>query len=106
MEEWLPEFGTRDYAVDAKIGVIYAIKGKRWDRLGPKAFVSKEPVDKRTPVMGPIDKPVQSPDSKQPVQWQIPQEKVQFVFYIPPEAESLPRPDPNIPRSLLHQKES
>ena len=29
MEEWLPEFGTRDYAVDAKIGVIYAIKGEK-----------------------------------------------------------------------------
>ena len=52
MEEWLPEFGTRDYAVDAKIGVIYAIKGKRWDRLGPKAFVSREPVDKGTPCDG------------------------------------------------------
>ena len=35
MEEWLTEFGTRDYAVDAKIGVIYAIKGKDgidWDQ--------------------------------------------------------------------------
>ena len=30
IEEWLQEFGTRDYVVDANIGVIYAIKGKRW----------------------------------------------------------------------------
>ena len=28
IEEWLQEFGTRDYAVDTHIGVIYAIKGK------------------------------------------------------------------------------
>ena len=48
MDEWLQEFGTRDYAVDAKIGVIYAIKGKRWVRLGTKAFVSEEPVNKGT----------------------------------------------------------
>ena len=95
MEEWLPEFGTRDYAVDAKIGVIYAIKGKRWDRLGPKAFVSKEPVDKGTPVMGPIDKPVQSPDSKQPVPMAESTRKGPIMYSnVPPEAESLPRPDP------------
>ena len=95
MEEWLPEFGTRDYAVDAKIGVIYAIKGKKWDRLGPKAFVSKEPVDKGTPVMGPIDKPVQSPDSKQPVPMAESTRKGPIMYSnIPPEAESLPRPDP------------
>ena len=95
MEEWLPEFGTRDYAVDAKIGVIYAIKGKRWDRLGPKAFVSKEPVDKGTPVMGPIDKPVQSPDSKQPIPMAESTRKGPIMYSnVPPEAESLPRPDP------------
>ena len=95
MEEWLQEFGTRDYAVDAKIGVIYAIKGKRWDRLGPKAFVSKEPVNKGTPVMGPIDKPVHSPDSKQPVPVAESTRKDPTVYSnVPPEAESLPRPDP------------
>ena len=95
MEEWLPGFGTRDYAVDAKIGVIYAIKGKRWDRLGPKAFVSKEPVGKGTPVMGPIDKPVQSPDSKQPIPVAESTRKDPTVYSnVPPEAESLPRPDP------------
>ena len=95
MEEWLQEFGTGDYAVDAKIGVIYAIKGKRWDRLGPKAFVSKEPVNKGTPVMGPIDKPVHSPDSKQPVPVAESTRKDPTVYSnVPPEAESLPRPDP------------
>ena len=95
IEEWLQEFGTRDYAVDAKIGVIYAIKGKRWDRLGPKAFVSKEPVNKGTPVMGPIDKPVHSPDSKQPVPVAESTRKDPTVYSnVPPEAESLPRPDP------------
>ena len=95
MEEWLQEFGTRDYAVDAKIGVIYAIKGKRWDRLGPKAFVSEEPVNKGTPVMGPIDKPVHSPDSKQPVPVAESTRKDPTVYSnVPPEAESLPRPDP------------
>ena len=95
MEEWLQEFGTRDYAVDAKIGVIYAIKGKRWDRLGPKAFVSKEPVGKGTPVMGPIDKPVHSPDSKQPIPVAESTRKDPTVYSnVPPEAESLPRPDP------------
>ena len=95
MEEWLQEFGTRDYAVDARIGVIYAIKGKRWDRLGPKAFVSEEPVNKGTPVMGPIDKPVHSPDSKQPVPVAESTRKDPTVYSnIPPEAESLPRPDP------------
>ena len=95
MEEWLQEFGTRDYAVDAKIGVIYAIKGKRWDRLGPKAFVSEEPVNKGTPVMGPIDKPVHSPDSKQPIPVAESTRKDPTVYSnVPPEAESLPRPDP------------
>ena len=95
IEEWLQEFGTRDYAVDARIGVIYAIKGKRWDRLGPKAFVSKEPVGKGTPVMGPIDKPVHSPDSKQPVPVAESTRKDPTVYSnVPPEAESLPRPDP------------
>ena len=95
MEEWLQEFGTRDYAVDAKIGVIYAIKGKKWDRLGPKAFVSKEPVNKGTPVMGPIDQPVHSPDSKQPVPVAESTRKGSTVYSnVPPEAESLPRPDP------------
>ena len=95
IEEWLQEFGTRDYAVDAKIGVIYAIKGKRWDRLGPKAFVSEEPVNKGTPVMGPIDKPVHSPDSKQPVPVAESTRKDPTVYSnVPPEAESLPGPDP------------
>ena len=95
IEEWLQEFGTREYAVDTNIGVIYAIKGKRWDRLGPKAFVSKEPVNKGTPVMGPIDKPVHSPDSKQPVPVAESTRKGSTVYSnVPPEAESLPRPDP------------
>ena len=105
MEEWLQEFGTRDYAVDAKIGVIYAIKGKRWDRLGPKAFVSKEPVGKGTPVMGPIDKPVHSPDSKQPVPVAESTRKDPTVYpNVPPEAESLPRPDPKYSQIPLTPK--
>ena len=105
MEEWLQEFGTRDYAVDAKIGVIYAIKGKRWDRLGPKAFVSKEPVGKGTPVMGPIDKPVHTPDSKQPVPVAESTRKDPTVYSnIPPEAESLPRPDPKYSQIPLTPK--
>ena len=105
MEEWLQEFGTRDYAVDAKIGVIYAIKGKRWDRLGPKAFVSKEPVGKGTPVMGPIDKPVHSPDSKQPVPVAESTRKDPTVYSnVPPEAESLPRPDPKYSQIPLTPK--
>ena len=96
LKEWLQEFGTRDYAVDARIGVIYAIKGERWDRLGPKAFVSKEPVDKGTPVMGPIDKPVHSPDSKQPVPVAESTRKDKSMYSnVPPGAESLPGPDPN-----------
>ena len=75
--------------------MIYAIKGKKWDRLGPKAFVSKEPVNKGTPVMGPIDKRVHSPDSKQPVPVAESTRKGSTVYSnVPPEAESLPRPDP------------
>ena len=106
MEEWLQEFGTRDYAVDAKIGVIYAIKGKRWDRLGPKAFVSKEPVGKGTPVMGPIDKPVHSPDSKQPVPVAESTRKDPTVYSnVPPEAENLPRPDPKYSQIPLTPKQ-
>ena len=105
MEEWLQEFGTRDYAVDARIGVIYAIKGKRWDRLGPKAFVSKEPVNKRTPVMGPIDKPVHSPDSKQPVPVAESTRKDPTVYSnVPPEFENLPRPDPKYSQIPLTPK--
>ena len=105
MEEWLQEFGTRDYAVDAKIGVIYAIKGKRWDRLVPKAFVSKEPVGKGTPVMGPIDKPVHSPDSKQPVPVAESTRKDPTVYSnVPPEAENLPRPDPKYSQNPLTPK--
>ena len=94
IEEWLQEFGTRDYAVDTHIGVIYAIKGKKWDRLGPKAFVSKEPVNKGTPVIGPIDKPIHSPNSKQPVPVAESTRKGSVVYSgVPPETESLPRPD-------------
>ena len=81
--------------MDASIGVIYAIKGKRWDRLGPKAFVSKEPVNQGTPVMGPIDKPVHSPDSKQPVPVAESTRKDPTVYSnVPLETDSLPRSDP------------
>ena len=57
--------------------------------------MSKEPVGKGTPVMGPIDKPVHSPDSKQPVPVAESTRKDPTVYSnVPPEVENLPRPDP------------
>ena len=83
------------------------IKGKRWDRLGPKAFVSKEPVGKGTPVMGPIDKPVHSPDSKQPVPVAESTRKDPTVYSnVPLKLKTYLDLIQNTPRSLLHLKES
>ena len=67
IEEWLDTVGTRDFAVDVKLGIIYAIKGYKWERMTEKAEISSESVQEGTPIMGPIGGSVETPTSKEPV---------------------------------------
>ena len=67
IDEWLEEVGTRDYAVDVQLGIIYAIKGNKWERMPVRAELSAIKVEKSTPVVGPIDKTVKTPTSQEPV---------------------------------------
>ena len=67
IEEWLDTVGTRDFAVDVKLGIMYAIKGYKWERMTEKAEIRSESVQEGTPVMGPIGGSVETPTSKEPV---------------------------------------
>ena len=67
IEEWLDTVGTRDFAVDVKLGIIYAIKGYKWERMTEKAEIRSESVQEGTPIMGPIGGSVETPTSKEPV---------------------------------------
>ena len=67
IEEWLDTVGTRDFAVDVKLGIIYAIKGYKWERMTEKAEIKSESVQEGTPIMGPIRGSVETPTSKEPV---------------------------------------
>ena len=67
IEEWLKEVGTQDFAVDVKEGVIYAIKGDRWERMPIEAQVSTEEIKRGTPVIGPIDQTIRTPTSQEPI---------------------------------------
>ena len=67
IEEWLQEVGTRDFAVDVKLGVMYAIKGYKWERMTQKAEIKLEDVQEGTPIMGPMGGGVVTPTSKEPI---------------------------------------
>ena len=67
IEEWLNTVGTRDFAVDVKMGIMYAIKGYKWERMAEKAEIGSESVQEGTPVIGPIGGSVETPTSKEPV---------------------------------------
>ena len=67
IEEWLDTVGTRDFAVDVKLGIMYAIKGYKWERMTEKAEIRSESVQEGTPVMGPIGGSVETPTSREPV---------------------------------------
>ena len=67
IEEWLETVGTRDFAVDVKLGIIYAIKGYKWERMTEKAEIRSESVQAGTPIMGPIGGSVETPTSKEPI---------------------------------------
>ena len=55
IEEWLDTVGTRDFAVDVKLGIMYAIKGYKWERMTEKAEIRSESVQEGTPVIGPME---------------------------------------------------
>ena len=67
IEEWLDTVGTRDFAVDVKLGIMYAIKGYKWERMTEKAEIRSESVQEGTPNMGPIGGSVETPTSREPV---------------------------------------
>ena len=45
------EVGTAEFAVDVHLGMIYAIKGNKWEKMPITAEVSVERVEKGTPVI-------------------------------------------------------
>ena len=59
--------GNRDFAVDVKLGIMYAIKGYKWERMTEKAEIRSESVQEGTPVIGPIGGSVETPTSKEPI---------------------------------------
>ena len=67
IEEWLDTVGTRDFAVDVKLGIMYAIKGYKWERMTEKVEIRSESVQEGTPVIGPIGGSVKTPTSKEPI---------------------------------------
>ena len=67
IEEWLDTVGTRDFAVDVKLGIMYAIKGYKWERMTERAETRSESVQEGTPIMGPIGGSVETPTSREPV---------------------------------------
>ena len=67
IEEWLDTVGTREFAVDVKLGIMYAIKGYKWERMTEKAEIRSESIQEGTPIMGPIGGSVETPTSKEPV---------------------------------------
>ena len=67
IEEWLEAIGTRDFPVDVKLGIMYAIKGYKWERMTKRAEIGSESVQEGTPIMGPIGGSVETPTSKEPV---------------------------------------
>ena len=67
IEEWLDAVGTRDFAVDAKLGIMYAIKGYKWERMTEEAEIRSESVQEGTPVIGPIGGSIETPTSKEPI---------------------------------------
>ena len=100
--------GTRDYAVDVQLGIIYAIRGNKWERMPGRAELSAVKVDKSTPVVGPIDKNVKTPTSQEPVPIaestrkegpvyaNEPMGKMEMDATPYPDSESMPRPEPAI----------
>ena len=67
IEEWLDTVGTRDFAVDVKLGIMYAIKGYKWERMTEKAEIRSESVQEGTPVIGPIGGSIETSTSKEPI---------------------------------------
>ena len=69
IEEWLDRVGTRDFTgtSDVKLGIMYAIKGYKWERMTEKAEIRSESVQEGTPVIGPIGGSVKTPTSKEPI---------------------------------------
>ena len=59
--------GTRDFAIDVELGIMYAIKGYKWERMTEKAEIRSESVQEGTPVIGPIGGSIETPTSKEPI---------------------------------------
>ena len=111
IEEWLDTVGTRDFAVDVKLAIIYAIKGYKWERMTEKAEIRSESVQEGTPIIGPIGGSVETPTSKEPVPLaestrkegpiytNIPIEK-ESKDLKPPERKSKQRPNPQYSKPI------
>ena len=80
--------GTRDFAVDVKLGIMYAIKGYKWERMTEKAEIRSESVQEGTPIMGPIGGSVETPTVKSQFHWQSQQGKKGPYIQIPPLKEN------------------
>ena len=110
IEEWEKEIGVQDFAVDVKLGVIYAIRGSKWERMTLKADMNAEKVPGSTPIVGPIDQTVTTPSSRDPVPIAESTRKEPPIYtntpyYTPPEEESLPRPPFQHAKSVPTPKE-
>ena len=111
IEEWLDTVGTRDFAVDVKLGIIYAIKGYKWERMTEKAEIRSESVQEITPIMGPMGGSVETPTSKEPVPLAESTRKEGPIYtntpieekskdLKPPERKSKQRPNPQYSRPI------
>ena len=111
IEEWLDTVGTRDFAVDVKLGIMYAIKGYKWERMTEKAEIRSESVQEGTPIMGPIGGSVETPTSKElvplaestrkegPIYTNTPLER-KSKDVKPPERKSKQRPNPQYSKPI------
>ena len=111
IEECLDAVGTRDFAVDVKLGIIYAIKGYKWERMTDKAEIKSESVQEGTPIIGPIGGSVETPTSNEPVPLAESTRKEGPIYtntpiegklkdVKPPERKSKQRPNPQYSKSI------
>ena len=94
VEEWEQEFGTINYAVEVVNGIIYAIKGSKWDPIPKETMVGTEDTTKGTPMIGPVDQTVETPDSKRPIPVAESTRKDTQTYTNTRNDESLPRSTP------------
>ena len=107
VEEWEQEFGTRNFAVEVINGKIYAIKGNEWNPIPKDTMVGTEDTTKGTPMVGPLDQTIETPDSKRPIPLAESTRKDTQIYTNTKGDESLPRsthvqnPEIKTPRKRL-----